>query len=347
MKKLSTTILFIVFFLCVKNINASTIVTRVSGTAHWGDASSWIKFIDGEIRMKAGSNVLNGKGTNFLRDLKPGDQILSSSSPQKIVGIVGNVLSEVSLQLESIAENSFSGAFGITAVPSAGDKVIIGNNCINGNLKIIYDLKDAKIASLTFSSVDYSSTLIHEAGSVLKIENDVIINQPLLDKHKNIWEIGASTVYTGGSLFSSLSTSTGNRMVEIIINGGSLTVDKDFSCQAIGNNLEQKITIDQGTFSVNGQFKLRSGLFASKGNTILNFNKEFIFGGANLPQFRTDSGTNLIFRSDIDLKDMISNLVLSPNSRTMLKGSVSISTPPTVAILSFGNLQISGCQVTY
>jgi hypothetical protein len=85
---------------------------------------------------------------------------------------------------------------------------------------------------------------------------------------------------------------------------------------------------------------LRSGLFASKGNTILNFNKEFIFGGANLPQFRTDSGTNLIFRSDIDLKDMISNLVLSPNSRTMLKGSVSISTPPTVAILSFGNLQI-------
>ena len=339
MKNLSTIMILIILFGFGQNSNATNIVTRVSGKVNWSDATTWYKALDGDVSITKNSKVLFGKNTSFTKDVKPGDFIFVSSAEQ-ISGVVKNILSDVQLELENPVSNSLSGAYGTGAIPSADDEVMIGNVSNGGDLELTYTSTFQQIKSLTFASTAHNTKLIFASGASMKIAKDVIFNQPSADNKKNTWEVGTSTILIDGSLQSILNTLGGHRMVEMYVTGGAVTINKDFNFTSVGNTPEQIISMNHAQFTIHGAFQMHSGTWNNIGNTVLQFNDQFVFGGINLPQFNSDAKTQIYFNGDMDLKELLSNLVLDGNSQTTLVGKINIFTPASKALISFGNLLV-------
>ena len=109
LRLIKLTAIFIITTLVITGANAGQVATRVTGSANWNSASTWIQNRTGSISLTNGSASVTGNGTSFTTQLAVGDTIILQASPGTIRGRVASITSNTALTLSAAAGGSGTG----------------------------------------------------------------------------------------------------------------------------------------------------------------------------------------------------------------------------------------------
>lgn len=174
--------------------------------------------------------------------------------------------------------SSTSGGSSGASIPVAGDVVYIGEGAVDRTVTIpagyaaactdLYmgNLADNTAAVLTFSA----------ATSTLAVSGNVQMNRPNAGATSNL-NVGAGTMTVDGNVtlaYHTVSATNNNRITQISISTGTVTVTGDVSLNAEdGGGLQAKILFsDAGTINIGGSFTLNAYGFVSGSTGTFNFN---------------------------------------------------------------------------
>ncbi len=218
--------------------NTTLLYNRVTGSANWSNASTWIQERTGSITTSTASTTVTGLGTLFCGvdgicgnaddEVQVGDPIMSQTSPGTVIGNVASLTNNTSLTLSANATvNETNTSYGRQKVPTADDHVFIGNPNLGASVTIVLDVA-ASVNKVTFTSMGFGNTLDHNVGMHLDVATLLTINQPSSNALTNAWNINAGTANILGNLVLASNNATTTRVATTVLTTGTLT---------IGNNI--------------------------------------------------------------------------------------------------------------
>jgi hypothetical protein len=257
---------------CSNALAQSTVKTRVTGTADWNNASTWIQLRTGNIAFTVGSTTVTGTGTSFLTQLQVGDQLVMDASPGTIRGTVSSINSNTSLTLTVAATASVSSAaYGRLAIPASVDNVQIGNTALSSGVNVTLNISDT-VGSLTFVADNVGNSLTESSPGSLTVTGTATLNQPTSNSITNTWNINDGTATVGGLISFAGTASQSSRVFKVVLTTGTLNANGGMTF-ASSTNASKVLDLSGGACTVNlmGSLTINSGTLSSGSSSTFNW----------------------------------------------------------------------------
>jgi hypothetical protein len=255
-------------------IDPAEVFNRVTGSANWSSAATWIQIRSGNIILStSGSNNISGSATKFTTELVVGDQIMLTNALGTVYTVT-DIASDILLTVTPAPSSaSTPTAYGRQYVPTANiDAVFIGNlDLPDVATTITYDMPG--ITNIFSLDIGLGRTqrhqLTHSSATNLKMDATAFIYQNIADNTGNphSWNINNGSAEVLGTISIGGTTTGGgspindaDRIARVQINNGTLTAN---SISFRTNGAIQAAILDcsggDGLINLSGSFNFSIG----------------------------------------------------------------------------------------
>jgi len=329
-------------FIIGEKYNPQFVYNANVGNILWSNEDNWIQIRSGVISCNTSSNIVTGVNTLFTQELNVGDKIALQSNPSAIVGIVQNIIDDVTLELQTNStQNAVNASFGRKKLPDIDDIVNIGFMPISSaNVNVNLDI-DAQIHQLRYTPMARSNSVTFLDNTSLFVRTNVFVNAPSIATNTNALNVNNATLNINGNLVIGIGANT-NRISVVNLNNGIINVNTNLIFNSpVAASAVLNIT-GTGRVNLGNTFIVNNTSTSNRGTFNPGTNGIFCYCGTAVGQtvyYNTTNTPNIVYRNLYFGNTSGSGVTIPSNiTTTNVTGDIVVES----GLFYYNNLTITG-----